>query len=73
VRERAASAEGLAAARGLLDSLGWHGVAMVEFKIDESGHVAHRINARFWGSCNSQWTVAQTSLVPVPDRRRRKP
>jgi predicted ATP-grasp superfamily ATP-dependent carboligase len=44
-------AEGLAAARGLLDSLGWHGVAMVEFKIDESGHMwLIEINARFWGS-----------------------
>lgn len=36
----------------LLDSLGWHGVAMVEFKRDERDGTPHimEINGRFWGS-----------------------
>jgi predicted ATP-grasp superfamily ATP-dependent carboligase len=43
--------EGVAAARRILDSLNWHGVAMVEFKIDPSGRTwLIEINARFWGS-----------------------
>lgn len=41
----------LAAARKLLTTVGWHGVAMVEFKIDEAGEPwLIEINARFWGS-----------------------
>lgn len=38
-------------ARKLLDSVGWHGIAMVEFKC-ESQDVCHlmEINTRFWGS-----------------------
>ncbi len=43
--------EGVAATRRLLDSLQWHGVAMVEFKIDSAGQTwLIEINARFWGS-----------------------
>jgi predicted ATP-grasp superfamily ATP-dependent carboligase len=43
--------EGLASARKILDPLGWHGVAMVEFKIDPAGRAwLIEINARFWGS-----------------------
>ena len=40
------------AARRLLDELGWHGVAMVEFKRDDRDGVAKlmEINGRFWGS-----------------------
>jgi predicted ATP-grasp superfamily ATP-dependent carboligase len=36
----------------LLGALGWHGVAMVEFKIDEQTGNAYimEINGRFWGS-----------------------
>lgn len=35
----------------LLDALGWHGVAMVEFKGDTAGRlVLMEINAKFWGS-----------------------
>jgi protein-tyrosine-phosphatase/predicted ATP-grasp superfamily ATP-dependent carboligase len=39
------------AATALLDSLGWHGVAMVEFKQTESGEWwLMEINPRLWGS-----------------------
>lgn len=38
-------------ARSLLDPLQWHGVAMVELKIDEAGQPwLIEVNARFWGS-----------------------
>ena len=38
-------------ARSLLDSAGWHGVAMVEFKVSEDGTpYLMEINTRFWGS-----------------------
>jgi predicted ATP-grasp superfamily ATP-dependent carboligase len=39
-------------ARVLLESLGWHGVAMVEFKIDPRDGIPKlmEINPRFWGS-----------------------
>ncbi len=41
----------LQAARNILDPLQWHGVAMVEFKVDADGHPwLMEINARFWGS-----------------------
>jgi predicted ATP-grasp superfamily ATP-dependent carboligase len=44
-------AEALESARRLLEALHWHGVAMVEFKIDPSGNCwLIEINARFWGS-----------------------
>jgi len=38
--------------RALLDSFGWHGVAMVEFKRDATTMVPYlmEVNARFWGS-----------------------
>lgn len=41
----------LAAAESLLSALAWHGVAMVEFKLDKNG-VFHllEINPRLWGS-----------------------
>lgn len=38
-------------AKRLLDSVGWHGVAMVEFKVDEKGiPYLMEVNTRFWGS-----------------------
>jgi predicted ATP-grasp superfamily ATP-dependent carboligase len=43
--------EALASARRILESLQWHGVAMVEFKVDAAGGCwLIEINARFWGS-----------------------
>ena len=38
--------------RRLIDALGWHGVAMVEFKLDEATGESRlmEINGRFWGS-----------------------
>lgn len=37
----------------LLDSLEWHGVAMVEFKLNSKGiPVLMEINPKFWGSCD---------------------
>jgi predicted ATP-grasp superfamily ATP-dependent carboligase len=43
--------QGVTIARKLLDSVGWHGVAMVELKIDTQGQAwLIEINARFWGS-----------------------
>ncbi len=41
----------LVAAETLLDALEWHGVAMVEFRVEPSGRfVLLEINPRFWGS-----------------------
>lgn len=39
-------------AEALLNEMGWHGVAMVEFKVDRRSQVPMlmEINARFWGS-----------------------
>jgi hypothetical protein len=38
-------------ARELLDDAGWHGVAMVEFKVSElEGPFLMEVNTRFWGS-----------------------
>ena len=44
-------AELLSMTRKLLDSVNWHGVAMVEFRIDPSGKPwLMEVNTRFWGS-----------------------
>jgi predicted ATP-grasp superfamily ATP-dependent carboligase len=41
----------LGAARRLLDDAGWHGVAMVEFRVDQQGKPwLMEVNTRFWGS-----------------------
>jgi len=42
----------LAHARALLDRVGWHGVAMVEFKFDPQTQIPYlmEVNTRFWGS-----------------------
>jgi protein-tyrosine-phosphatase/biotin carboxylase len=46
-----APAQLLADAEKLLDHLRWHGVAMVEFKLDDDGrHWLMEINPRLWGS-----------------------
>lgn len=38
-------------AKALLDSVGWHGVAMVEFRIADNGTAyIMEVNTRFWGS-----------------------
>lgn len=38
-------------ARALLDKVGWHGIAMVEFKVSEDGTpYLMEVNTRFWGS-----------------------
>jgi predicted ATP-grasp superfamily ATP-dependent carboligase len=68
--------EGVEAARRLLDSLQWHGVAMVEFKIDPQGRTwLIEINARFWGSlqlavdCGADfpWFVYQIATGCTPE------
>lgn len=67
--------EGIAAARRLLDRLNWHGVAMVEFKLDCQGRLwLIEINARLWGSlqlaidCGADfpwWLYQQALGLPV--------
>ena len=53
------------AGTALLDALGWHGVAMVEFKGDPDGRLALiEINAKFWGSHD----VALAAGVRLPER-----
>ncbi len=37
-------------AKSLLDAANWHGVAMVEFKVDGDTPYLMEINTRFWGS-----------------------
>jgi predicted ATP-grasp superfamily ATP-dependent carboligase len=46
--------EALDAASRLIAAIGWHGVAMVEFKLDseENRPKLIEVNARFWGSLN---------------------
>jgi predicted ATP-grasp superfamily ATP-dependent carboligase len=46
------SADVFTAGKSMLDSLSWHGVAMVEFKRDEANGtpVLMEINPKFWGS-----------------------
>jgi len=57
-------------ARRLLDSVNWHGIAMVEFRVDEHGNAwLMEINTRFWGSLqlaidagvDFPWLLYQTS------------
>jgi len=46
-----ADPEQLSAAKALLDKVKWHGVAMVEFKVDAAGNpYVIEVNPRFWGS-----------------------
>ena len=38
-------------AKALLDKVNWHGIAMVEFRVDDKGNAwLMEINTRFWGS-----------------------
>jgi predicted ATP-grasp superfamily ATP-dependent carboligase len=76
------SADAVATARRLLDSLRWHGVAMVEFKIDAAGQSwLIEINARFWGSlqlavdCGADfpwflYQIASGGRPPIPEQYR---
>jgi predicted ATP-grasp superfamily ATP-dependent carboligase len=46
-----ANPEQLAIAKKLLSEVNWHGVAMVEFKVDDQGKpYVIEVNPRFWGS-----------------------
>ncbi|WP_068452137.1 ATP-grasp domain-containing protein [Oleiphilus sp. HI0080] len=46
-----ADPEQLSIAKQLLDAANWHGVAMVEFKVDQQGKpYVIEVNPRFWGS-----------------------
>ena len=67
--------DGVESARRLLEALEWHGVAMVEFKIDAEGRSwLIEINARFWGSlqlavdCGADfpWFLYQIALGAHP-------
>jgi predicted ATP-grasp superfamily ATP-dependent carboligase len=61
----------LSYSRSLLDHVGWHGIAMVEFRVEEDG-TAHlmEINTRFWGSLqlavdagvNFPWLLYQIAI-----------
>lgn len=64
--------EGVAAANRLLTPLGWHGVAMIEFKVDAQGRWwLIEINARLWGSlqlavdsdADFPWLLYQLAVV----------
>ncbi|HEY0340553.1 MAG TPA: ATP-grasp domain-containing protein, partial [Steroidobacteraceae bacterium] len=68
--------DGVTAARKILESLQWHGVAMVEFKIDAAGRPwLIEINARFWGSlqlavdsgADFPWLLYQLATGVSPD------
>ncbi len=73
-------AEALECARRVLESRRWHGVAMVEFKVDTQGRCwLIEVNARFWGSlqlavdsgADFPWFLYQlaTGQAPqIPDR-----
>ena len=37
-------------AKKILDHVGWHGVAMVEFRVTEESFYLMEVNTRFWGS-----------------------
>lgn len=63
-RSTTAPPEAFDAAKRLLQSLNWHGIAMVEFKWDERDQIPYvmEINGRFWGSLQ----LAITSGVDYP-------
>jgi predicted ATP-grasp superfamily ATP-dependent carboligase len=63
-------------ARNLLDHTGWHGVAMVEFKVSSDGTpYLMEINTRFWGSLqlaidagvDFPWLLYQIACNEKPD------
>jgi predicted ATP-grasp superfamily ATP-dependent carboligase len=68
-------AEALESTCRILESLHWHGVAMVEFKVDAQGHCwLIEVNARFWGSlqlavdsgADFPWFVYQLATGGMP-------
>ncbi len=63
-------------ARALLDGAGWHGIAMVEFKVADDGTpYLMEINTRFWGSLqlaidagvDFPWLLYQLACSDRPD------
>jgi len=71
-----ADPELVARARALLDHAGWHGVAMVEFKVTPDGTpYLMEINTRFWGSLqlavdagiDFPWLLYQVASGITPD------
>jgi predicted ATP-grasp superfamily ATP-dependent carboligase len=61
----AADADLVARSRALLDRVGWHGVAMVEYKVDRASNTPYlmEINGRLWGSLQ----LAIDAGVDFPD------
>lgn len=64
-------------ARTLLDYVGWHGVAMVEFKVTREGvPYLMEVNGRFWGSLqlaidagvDFPWLLYQLATGKTPDQ-----
>ncbi len=63
-------------AKSLLDSVKWHGVAMVEFRVDPAGRpYLMEVNTRFWGSLQLAidsginfplWVYATQMKTPTP-------
>ncbi len=62
-------------AKALLDHVSWHGIAMVEFKVDDDGTAyLMEINTRFWGSLqlainagvNFPWMLYQVAVNESP-------
>lgn len=69
-------------AKALLDAVGWHGVAMVEFKVTPAGEpVLMEINTRFWGSLqlgidagvDFPWLLYQVAVGIRPDQPNLQP
>jgi predicted ATP-grasp superfamily ATP-dependent carboligase len=67
--------QALRGARAILDDAGWHGVAMVEFKISTDGTpYLMEVNPRFWGSLqlavdagvDFSWLAYQLALGELP-------
>ncbi len=64
-------------ARKLLDKVAWHGVAMVEFKVDDNDGTSYlmEVNTRFWGSLqlainagvDFPWLLYQLACGLTPD------
>jgi len=66
----------LASTRALLDSVAWHGIAMVEFKVSDDGRAyLMEVNPRFWGSLqlaidagtDFPWLLYQLASGDQPD------
>lgn len=63
-------------AKKILDHVGWHGIAMVEFKVDSDGNTyLMEVNTRFWGSLqlavdagvNFPWLLYKTACGKKPE------